>query len=97
MDDQTIVADIFMAVASVIFTGALIPQIYRIQHRRTAQDVSWMFLLSVMSAIILYVTGKFLAHCYTAASLDIIGLLGYCVLIIQKIHFDGSGPHGGAA
>lgn len=80
-------ADACMSVASVIFTCSVIPQIKKVHTQRSAAQISWAFLALMVFAICLFIIGKFLVGCYIAGSIDIAGLIGYCVLGYLKAHY----------
>jgi uncharacterized protein with PQ loop repeat len=85
-----ILADILLSIASVIFTASVIPQILKVIKSKSASQLSWLFLLSTSFAILLFIVGKFLVHCYLAAIIDMTGLSGYFVLIGLKVFYNGN-------
>jgi uncharacterized protein with PQ loop repeat len=89
-NQEMILADILLSVASIIFTISVVPQILKVIKSESASQLSWLFLFSTSFAILLFIIGKFLVHCYIAAIIDMTGLAGYFALIGLKLYYNGT-------
>ena len=91
--DPKIIADCLMAVAGLVGSTCLIPQIKQIFRKKAADQFSWTFLIMTNMAIIMYIIAKCFLRCWAACVVDVITLTGYITLVVQKLYYAGRDSH----
>ena len=81
------IADILLGVAGVIFVLSLFPQIHRNHKRKSAKDISAIFLGMYIVGILCLGVGYALLNAPIAFITNIGAFFGYLTLLIQKIKY----------
>jgi len=78
-------ADLILSVGGFIFLISSIPQILNHIKTHDTQHLSWGMLTLIIISIGCFILGKSLAHCHIASIIDSVSLVGYLVLVVQKM------------